>query len=131
MARIGTYLQNALLNATLLDISFTSPSLVYAGLHPSDPTDDTTTALANEVVGSAYARQAISFGSPISGVTSTTADLLWPVATGTWGIVGFISVWDALTNGNLLYHGPVSPAVSIGNTDQLKILTGNLVIQLT
>jgi hypothetical protein len=131
MARLGTYLQNGLLNATLRNTSFTSPALVYAGLHTSDPTDDTTTALANEVVGSAYARQTIAFGAPVSGVTTTTADLLWPVATGTWGTIGFISIWDALTNGNLLYHGPVSPAVSIGNTDQLKILTGNLVVQLT
>jgi hypothetical protein len=131
MARIGTYLQNALLNATLLDISFTSPTLVYAGLHTSDPTDTTATALANEVVGSAYVREAITFGSPISGITSTTVDLLWPVATGTWGTIGFISIWDASTNGNLLFHGPVSPPVSIGNTDQLKILAGNLVVQLT
>lgn len=128
---MGTFLENALLNASLRATTYTSPTTVYAGLHTADPTDTTATALGNEVTGNNYARIAITFGVPTSGSMSTTADIVFPAATGSWGTIGFISIWDALTTGNLYYHGILSPTVTINNTDQLKILTGNLTVQLT
>lgn len=132
MAKIGTFLQNALLNGTLRNTAYTPAATVYVGLHTADPTDTTATALANEVSGNAYARQAASFGTPSGGITTTTSDITFPQATPSgWSTVGYISIWDASTTGNLLYHGTLSPSVTINASDQLKILTGNLTVQLT
>ena len=134
MSKIGTYLQNALLNGTLRNTAYTPASTVYVGLHTADPTDTTATALGNEVSGNAYARQAATFGTPSGGITTTTIDIAFPQATPSgWGSVGYISIWDGSTlgAGNLLYHGTLSPSVTINASDQLKILTGNLTVQLT
>ena len=131
MARIGTYLQDNLLNVSLRNTAFTAVAQPYVSLHTADPTDSTGTALANEVTGGSYARQTLTFGAPSSGIVTTTADVIFPIATALWGNVGYVSVFDALTSGNLLYHGPLSPAVVIDTTDQLRILLGNFTIQLT
>jgi len=131
MAKIGTYLQNALLNGTLRNTAYTPAATVYVGLHTADPTDTTATALANEVSGNAYARQSATFGSPSGGVSSITSDITFPQATPSgWGTVTHVTIWDASTTGNLLYHGTLSPSVSISASDQLKLLTGNLSVQL-
>lgn len=39
MAEMSNYLENALINATLRNTSYTSPATVYLALYTSDPTD--------------------------------------------------------------------------------------------
>ena len=130
MAAIGTYLQNALLNATLRNTSYTSPTTVYVGLNTANPTSSTSTALSNEVSGNAYARESATFGAPSSSST-TTADIVFPQASPSgWGTVGWVTIWDASTSGNLLYYGALSISVTVNATDQVKILAGNLTVQL-
>jgi hypothetical protein len=53
MAEMSNYLEDALINATLRNTSFTSPAVVYLGLYTSDPTDADT---GTEVSGNAYAQ---------------------------------------------------------------------------
>jgi hypothetical protein len=127
MAEFSNYLENALINATLRNTSYTSPSVVYLGLYTSDPTDADT---GTEVSGGSYARQAITFGSPSNGVTSNTAAIEFPQATGTWGTIGWIGIKDALTSGNLLYHSPLDVSKTIASGDIFKIAIGSLSVTL-
>ena len=39
MAEMSNYLENALINATLRNTSYTTPTTVYVALYTSDPTD--------------------------------------------------------------------------------------------
>ena len=39
MSAMSNYLENALVNATLRNTTYTSPATVYVGLYTSDPTD--------------------------------------------------------------------------------------------
>jgi len=39
MAAMSNFLENALINATLRNTSYTSPAVVYVGLYTTDPTD--------------------------------------------------------------------------------------------
>jgi hypothetical protein len=127
MAEMSNYLENALINATLRNTSYTSPSVVYLGLYTSDPTDADT---GTEVTGGSYARQAITFGAPSNGVTSNTAAIEFPQATANWGTVGWIGIKDALTSGNLLYHSPLDASKTIQNGDIFKVAIGSLSVTL-
>ena len=127
MAEMSNYLENALINATLRNTSYTSPSVVYLGLYTSDPTDADT---GTEVTGGSYARQAITFGAPSNGVTTNSAAIEFPQATASWGTVGWIGIEDALTGGNLLYHSPLDASKTIQSGDIFKIAIGSLSVTL-
>ncbi len=94
MAEMSNYLENALINAVLRNTSYTSPATVYLGLYTTDPTDADT---GTEVSGNAYARQSITFGAPSNGVTTNTAAIEFPQATGSWGTVAYVGIRDAST----------------------------------
>jgi hypothetical protein len=127
MAEMSNYLENALINATLRNTTFTSPSVVYIALYTSDPTDANT---GTQVSGGSYARQAVTFGAPSNGVTTNSAAIEFPQATASWGTVGWIGILDALTSGNLLYHTPLDTAKTIDSGDIFKISSGNLSVTL-
>ena len=127
MAEMSNFLEAALINATLRNTSYTSPSVVYLGLYTSDPTDADT---GTEVSGGSYARQAITFGAPSNGVTTNTAAIEFPQATANWGTVGWIGIEDALTGGNLLYHSPLDASKTIQTGDIFKIAIGSLSVTL-
>ena len=127
MAEMSTYLEDALINATLRNTSYTSPATVYVGLFTSDPTD---AGSGTEVSGGSYARTAVTFGAPSNGVTTNSAAVEFPQATGSWGTVGWIGIHDAATSGNLLYHTALDVSKVIDTGDIFKISTGNLSVTL-
>ena len=127
MAEISNYLENALINATLRNTSYTSPAAVYVSLHTADPTDAGT---GTEVSGGSYIRQSATFGAPSNGVSTTTADISFPQATANWGTIGWIGIWDAQTTGNLLYHTALDASKAIDNGDIFKIASGSLTVTL-
>lgn len=127
MAEISNYLENALINVTLRATAYTAPTTVYVGLYTTDPTDADT---GTEVSGGSYARTAVTFAAPSDGVTTNSAAVEFPAATGSWGTVGWIGILDASTSGNLLYHTPLDVSKTIASGDIFKIATGNLSVTL-
>jgi hypothetical protein len=127
MAEMSNYLENALINGTLRATSYTAPTTVYVGLYTTDPTDANT---GTEVSGGSYARTSATFGAPSNGVTTNSAAVTFPTATGTWGTVGWIGILDAATSGNLLYHTPLTSSKSITSGDIFTISIGNLSVTL-
>lgn len=127
MAEMSNYLENALINATLRNTTYTSVATVYVSLWTSDPTD---AGSGTEVSGGSYARTAVTFGAPSNGVTTNSADVTFPTATASWGTVGWIGINDASTGGNLLYHTALDTAKAIDSGDIFKIATGNLSVTL-
>lgn len=127
MAEMSNYLENALINGTLRASSYTAPTTVYVGLYTTDPTDANT---GTEVSGGSYARTSATFGAPSNGVTTNSAAVTFPTATGTWGTVGWIGILDAATSGNLLYHTPLTSSKSITSGDIFTIAIGNLSVTL-
>ena len=128
MAEMSNYLENALINATLRNTSYTSPATVYVSLYTSDPTDADT---GTEVSGGSYARTAVTFGAPSNGVSTNSAAVEFPQATGSWGTVGWIGIEDASTGGNLLYHTALDASKTIASGDIFKIATGSLSVTLS
>ncbi|MCG6183330.1 phage tail fiber protein [Anoxybacillus sp. LAT_26] len=127
MSAISDYLENALINAVLRNVPYTSPTAVYLALFTSDPTDANT---GTEVTGGAYQRQQITFGAPTNGMVSNSNEILFPVATANWGTITHIGIFDAATGGNLLFYGAVTTSKTISTNDQLKINAGDISITL-
>jgi hypothetical protein len=127
MAEMSNFLENALINATLRATTYTSVATVYVSLWTSDPTD---AGSGTEVSGGSYARTAVTFGAPSNGATTNSADVTFPTATGSWGVVGWIGINDALSSGNLLYHTALDTSKTIDSGDIFKISTGNLSVTL-
>ena len=127
MAAMSNYLENALINATLRNTSYTSPAAVYVALFTTDPTDAGT---GTEVTGGSYARQAATFTSPSNGSSTLAADVTFPTATGNWGTVTHFGIYDASTAGNLLYHGALNNSKNIQTGDILRIQVNNLTVTL-
>jgi hypothetical protein len=128
MAEMSNYLENALINATLRNTSYTSPSTVYVGLFTTDPTDAGT---GTEVTGGSYARKSVTFGAPSNGVTTNSGAVEFDQATASWGTITHIGILDALTSGNLLYHTALDVSKAIDTGDIFKIAVGSLSVTLT
>jgi len=127
MAEMSNFLEDALINATLRNTSYTSPTTTYLALYTSDPTDADT---GTEVSGGSYARQAITFSAPSNGATSNSAAIEFPTATGSWGTVTYVGIRDAVTSGNLLYHTALDASKAIDTGDIFRISSGNLTVTL-
>ena len=127
MAEMSNFLENALINATLRNTSYTSPTTVYVALFTSDPTD---AGSGTEVSGGSYARVAVTFGAPSNGVSTNSANVEFPVCTSSWGTITHIGIMDALTTGNLLYHTALTTSKVIDVDDIFRITTGNLSVTL-
>jgi len=127
MAEMSNYLENALINATLRNTSYTSPTTVYVALYTSDPTDADT---GTEISGGSYARQSVTFGAPSNGVSTNSSSVTFPTATGNWGTITHIGLRDALTAGNLLYHTPLDASKTVNTSDVFTIASGNLSVTL-
>ena len=127
MAEMSNYLENALINATLRNTSYTSPTTVYVGLYTTDPGEGNT---GTEVSGTSYARQSVTFGSPSNGVSTNSAAVEFPQAGGSWGTVTHIGILDASTSGNLLYYTALDASKTIDTGDVFRIAIGSLSVTL-
>jgi hypothetical protein len=127
MAAMSNYLENALINATLRNTTYTSPSTVYVGLFLTDPTD---AGSGTEVSGGSYARKAMTFGAPSNGASVNSAAVEFDQATGNWGTIPFFAIFDSLTSGNMLYHGALTASKTIETGDVFKFATSSVSVTL-
>ena len=127
MTAFSDYLENALINGTLRATTYTAPATVYVSLWNTNPTDDGS---GTQVSGGSYARVAGTFAAPAGGSTSNSADITFPQATASWGVVTHFGIHDALTLGNLLYHGQLAIQKTVDNADIFSFPTSTLVITL-
>ena len=127
MAAMSNYLENALINATLRNTTYTSPATVYVGLFTSDPTD---AGSGTEVSGGSYARKSMAFGAPSNGVSTNSSAVEFDQATGAWGTITHFGILDALTSGNLLYHGALTSSKVIENGDVFKFASAAVSVTL-
>lgn len=83
-----------------------------------------------EVDKASYRRQSISFVPSSSGQTSNTQDVLFPIASETWGAITHIGIYDSLTGGNLLFKSPAEFVKTIDVSSQYKIPKNYLIVRL-
>ena len=118
------YLETALLNHVLRNVSYTSPTLPYVALYTVAPSE---AGGGTEVIGGGYARQAVTFTAPAPDSVSNSTDVTFPIASADWGTIVAFGIFDASTGGNLLYFANLTVARDVLQNDQLRFPTGQLI----
>lgn len=124
MSAKTNYLENALLNHVLRNTPYTPPEVIYVALYTT-ATDEAGGGTEVTAVATGYVRQVATFGIP-DGVTVSTADILFPVATASYGTVTDFALLDDVTGGNMLYYGELPVHKTIAIDDQVKFTAGSL-----
>lgn len=124
----STYLNNVVLNAALVQTSFVPPPVIYVALFTVSPVPS---GGGTEVAGSGYGRQTAIFSLSSAAITSSTTDVIFPIATGPWGTIVAFALFDASSGGNMLYFGNLSTSRTILASDQVKFPAGQLICQET
>jgi len=121
---MSDYLETALLNATLRNTSYTSPTTVYLALFSAYTEGGTIT----EISGNGYARQTASWDAPSGGITTNSAAITF-TATSDYNAVA-VGIYDASTGGNLLYATGMIP-FTVTSSESLVFAAGQLTVTLT
>jgi hypothetical protein len=123
---VSTYLGNALLSHVLRNTAYTTPGTsIYVGLSTTQDEDEG----GAEVTGNNYSRvQVTSWDAPSAtgGDTENSSTISLPTPSGTWGTPDSTDIWDAATNGNLLFFGTHSGGGAIGADDVISFAAGAL-----
>jgi hypothetical protein len=123
------YLEDKILKHVFTNTAYTSPTTVYVGLFTVAPSD---TGGGTEVSGSGYARKSAAFTVSGTGTLATNSSAIeFDAATGSWGTIVAIAVFDALTTGNMLAFADLTTSKAISSGDVLRIPTGDLDITLS
>ena len=120
------HLETEILDHVFGGAAYTAPSNVYLGLYTATPND---AGGGTELSGSGHARQAMAMS--VSGNTATnSAAEEFATATGSWGTITHVGVFDAASSGNLMAYGALSASKAIATGDVFRIPAGDLDITL-
>jgi len=144
MSAMSDYLENKLVDHLFRGQAFANPVL-YVGLLTAAPSD---AGGGSEVSGNNYARVKAAAGasqalvdwagtqstgsttasSGTGGATSNNAPVNFPTPSGNWGTVTHFGIYDAATAGNLLFHGALTIAKTINQSDTVTFPAATLSI---
>ena len=106
--------------------SATRPTAWYLGLFTGAPGE---AGGGTELSGDAYVREAVTF--TVSGDTATNSGAVeWPVATGDWGTITHVAIFDALTSGNMIAYAALTASKTINTGDVIRIPASDLDVTL-
>ena len=126
MSFSNTYETNVLKWAFTAD-AVTRPTTWYLGLFTANPDEDGSGA--SELSGSGYARKSVSF--TVSGNLATnSAAVEFDAATGSWGTISHVAVFDASSSGNQIAYSALTTSKAIETGDVLRFPAGDVDITL-
>lgn len=129
MAALSDYAEKLLLDWMMTTGSATRPTAWYVALYTAAPSDS---GGGTEVSGNGYTRKAVTFAaaSTPGGTTSNSGAVTFTAAGGSWGTITHIGIHDALSSGNLLWHGSMTASKTIADGDTLEFAIGNIDLTL-
>lgn len=136
---MSDYLENKMVDQLFRGQTAPTTSTLYVALLSAAPSDS---GGGTELTGGSYARVAVtssltnwagtqSAGSTTAssgtgGQTSNNIAITFPTPTATWGTATHFGIYDASTGGNLLFHGQLSIAKTINESDTVTFPIGTL-----
>lgn len=129
MAGFSDYLENKTLLHIFGGTAYSAPSL-FLGLYTAAPSDS---GGGTEVSGGSYARKSLP-NMTVSGTDPTLATngaaAEFVTATGTWGTITHVGVFDAASSGNLLAWAALTASKAVASGDVFRFDAGDLDITL-
>ena len=120
------FLETEILDHVFAGAAYTAPGTKYIGLFTAAPGE---TGGGTEVSGSAYARQTMAFTTS-GDTTSNNAAVEFPTATGSWGTITHVGIFDAVSSGNLMVYATLTASKAIASGDVFRVPSGDLDITL-
>lgn len=155
MAAISKFLFNTLVDFVFRQGSYTPSTTLYIGICTVTPVSgDSGTQVYSgsggtgvEVTGGSYARVAYNpssssnwtatqggvsgASSGSTGLTSNNTTITFPTATASWGTIVGMAIFDAATNGNMLFFGALSASKVVGSGDVFDFNANQLSVTLS
>ena len=137
MSAMSDYLESALANFVLGAQAFSKPGTVYVALYTGAPSDG---GGGSEVstYSTGYSRAAVTNNATnfpnanvTTGVKTNGTAITFPTATGGWGTITHVALWDSPSGGSMLYWGALSTGRTINAGDTARFAAGDLSITLT
>ena len=130
MAGFSDYLEDKVLDHVFGGTAYTAPGTLYVGLYTAAPSDS---GGGTEVSGGSYARKSmpamtVSGTSPTEATNGAAVEFI--TATGSWGTVTHVGVFDAVTTGNLLGWAALTASKTVSSGDVFRFDAGDLDITL-
>lgn len=129
MAALSDYAEKLLLDWAMTTGAATRPTAWYVALYTAAPSDS---GGGTQVSTGGYARQSVTFAAATSpgGTTSNTNTVSFTATGANYGTVTHIGIFDALTAGNLLWHGAMTASKTVNDGDTLEFSIGNIDLTL-
>jgi len=118
---------NELLDHLFDDGAYTAPSPVYLALSTTTPSADGSGF--TEPSGNGYARVAApgsSWSASSDGAKASSASLDFPLASGSWGTVTHVGVFDAATEGTLMLFQALGTSRAVIAGSRVRFSAGGL-----
>lgn len=126
----SNYWELEILDHIMNDGAYSAPT-IYVGVSTADPGDDAATLA--EPSGNGYARvsTAAADWNAASGGSKTNANAVtFPEASGSWGTLTYICLFDADSGGNLLASGALTSPQAITTAQTLRFPASSITISL-
>lgn len=121
MSGFSAYLDNKLIDHVFGAGTYTKPATLYLAL----------TVSGVEVSGNGYARQVATFDIT-TNTASLHANVDFPLATPAgWGTIDGVAVYDAVTGGNLLASGTLSPSKTVNAGDIFRAAAAGVTLSIS
>ena len=129
MAALSDYAEKLLLDWSMTTGSATRPTAWYVALYSAAPSDS---GGGTEISTGGYARKSVTFSaaSTPGGTTSNSNTVTFTASGANYGTVTHIGIFDALTTGNLLWHGAMTASKTVNDGDTLEFSIGNIDLTL-
>ena len=121
------FLETEILDHVFAGAAYTAPATKYLALFTAIA--DGEAGSVTELSGDAYARQTVAF-TTTGDTTSNSGAVEFPTATGSWGTVTHVGVYDASSSGNLMCYATLSSSKAIDTGDVFRVPAGDLDITL-
>jgi hypothetical protein len=130
MCSFSNYLANNILNHAFGKSDYSLPQ-VYVGLLSKEPDEEGSSILEPDCPS--YARtvtNASSWETAFEGAIENMSNIIFPMACECWGKITHFALFDAVSGGNLLAYGILSPSKIINSGDIPAFAPGDLITSL-
>ena len=128
MSQLSNYLEKKLLDHITGFAAYTAPTDIYVALFTAAPND---AGGGTEATGTGYAREVVTFDEAVSPDGQADSDAVVEFVAGAdWGTIVAVGLFDAATDGNLLFYGSISPTRTVNNGDTLRFPVGDIALIL-
>jgi hypothetical protein len=123
MSQLSDWAENATLDWLMGGATPTRPTARYLALFTAAPSDS---GGGTEMSGGGYARQAVTCGAASGGTCSNTNAPSFTISGVDPNPFTHVGVFDALTSGNLIWHGALAASKDLGDGDTISFAAGEL-----